>query len=120
MENASALVDMSRSGQALERGSEGLKRSAQAKADRAQSPLAARKSATSAQESATRPIGLRGTIRDNLIARIAEAETEGWLGEVEDLRVSLAGAEEKLRQFDRSHGQHTVVGLGIPTTRRNR
>ncbi|THA23361.1 hypothetical protein [Streptomyces sp. A1547] len=28
-----------------------------------------------------------------LIARIAEAEREGWLGEVEGLRVSLAGAE---------------------------
>jgi hypothetical protein len=31
-------------------------------------------------------------IRDNLIARIAEAEREGWLGEVEGLKVSLAGA----------------------------
>jgi hypothetical protein len=30
-------------------------------------------------------------IRDNLIARIAEAESEGWLGEVEGLRISLAG-----------------------------
>ena len=29
-------------------------------------------------------------IRDNLIARTAEAETEGWLGEVEGLQVSLA------------------------------
>ncbi|MFE9122854.1 hypothetical protein [Streptomyces sp. NPDC007172] len=35
-------------------------------------------------------------IRDNLHARIAEAEREGWLGEVEGLRVSLAGAEDKL------------------------
>ncbi|WP_327242452.1 site-specific integrase [Streptomyces sp. NBC_01320] len=39
-------------------------------------------------------------IRDNLLARIAEAEREGWLGEVEGLRVSLAGAEEKLTQLD--------------------
>jgi hypothetical protein len=39
-------------------------------------------------------------IRDNLIARIAEAEREGWIGEVEGLRVSLAGAEEKLAQLD--------------------
>ncbi|MFF3160228.1 tyrosine-type recombinase/integrase, partial [Streptomyces sp. NPDC057910] len=30
-------------------------------------------------------------IRDNLLARIAEAEREGWLGEVEGLHVSLAG-----------------------------
>jgi integrase len=59
-------------------------------------------------------------IRDNLIARIAEAEREGWLGEVEGLQVSLAGAEEKLRQLDRRHGQHTAVDLGIPTTRGDR
>ena len=31
-------------------------------------------------------------IRDNLIARIAEAEREGWLGETEGLQVSLAGS----------------------------
>ncbi len=59
-------------------------------------------------------------IRDNLVARIAEAETEGWLGEVEGLQVSLAGTEEKLRQLDRGHGQHTTVDLGIPTTRGDR
>ena len=35
-------------------------------------------------------------IRDNLTARIAEAQREGWHGEVEGLRVSLAGAEAKL------------------------
>jgi len=51
-----------------------------------------------------------------LIARIAEAETEGRLGKVEGLQVSPAGAEEKLRQLDRGHGQHTAVDLGIPTT----
>ncbi|MEI5134493.1 hypothetical protein RB199_22815 [Streptomyces libani] len=55
-----------------------------------------------------------------MIARIAEAETEGWLGKVEGLQVSLARAEEKLRRLDRGHGQHTVVGLGIPTTRGDR
>ena len=31
-------------------------------------------------------------IRDNLTARIAEAEHEGWLGEAEGLKISLAGA----------------------------
>jgi hypothetical protein len=31
-------------------------------------------------------------IRDNLTARIREAEHEGWLGEAEGLRVSLAAA----------------------------
>jgi hypothetical protein len=35
-------------------------------------------------------------IRDNLQARIAEAEREGWLGEVEGLQISLAGANDKL------------------------
>ena len=30
-------------------------------------------------------------IRDNLIARIAEAEREGWLAEIEGLKFSLAG-----------------------------
>ncbi|MER5320504.1 hypothetical protein [Streptosporangium roseum] len=54
-------------------------------------------------------------IRDNLVARIAEAEREGRLGEVEGLQVSLAGAEEQLRRLDRGHGQHTAVDLGIPT-----
>jgi len=41
-------------------------------------------------------------IRDNLISRIAEAEREGWLGEVEGLKISLAGAEDKLAQISRS------------------
>jgi hypothetical protein len=34
-------------------------------------------------------------IRDNLADRIAEAQREGWLGEVEGLSISLAAAEEK-------------------------
>ena len=52
-------------------------------------------------------------IRDNLISRITEAEREGWLGEIEGLQISLAGAEGKLAQIDRrSPGQ---VHLGMPT-----
>jgi hypothetical protein len=54
-------------------------------------------------------------IRDNLSARIAEAEREGWLGEVEGLQVSLAGAEDKLAQIDRRNRQITTTELGIPT-----
>ena len=54
-------------------------------------------------------------IRDNLTARIAEAEREGWLGEVEGLQVSLAGAEDKLAQIDRRNRQVTSTDLGIPT-----
>jgi len=52
-------------------------------------------------------------IRDNLAARITEAEHEGWLGEVEGLKVSLAGADDKLRQIDR-RSSSGPVGLGIP------
>ncbi|MFF0408067.1 integrase [[Kitasatospora] papulosa] len=54
-------------------------------------------------------------IRDNLLARIAEAEREKWLGEMEGLQVSLAGAEQKLTQLDR-RPPNAVVDLGIPVT----
>lgn len=54
-------------------------------------------------------------IRDNLVARIAEAEREGWLGEVEGLQVSLADAQGKLAQLDdESARRSTVVNLGMP------
>jgi len=56
-------------------------------------------------------------IRDNLHARIAEAEREGWLGEVEGLQVSLAGAEDKITQLDKRPTHRTVVALGIPGSR---
>jgi hypothetical protein len=39
-------------------------------------------------------------IRDNL-RQIAEAQAEGWLGEVERLQISIAGAEDKLTQLHR-------------------
>jgi hypothetical protein len=52
-------------------------------------------------------------IRDNLGARIAEAEREGWLGEVEGLRISLGGANDKLAQIDRRSSR--TVNLGIPS-----
>ena len=44
--------------------------------------------------------------------RIAEAEREGWLGEIEGLKVSLAGAEDKLAQIDRRTGHNGPVDLG--------
>jgi len=55
-------------------------------------------------------------IRDNLIARITEAESHHWLGEAEGLKVSLAGAHTKLAQMDQitANRNHTVQ-LGIPT-----
>lgn len=56
-------------------------------------------------------------IRDNLTARIAEAEHEGWLGEVEGLQLSLAGAVDKLTQIDRHTATQTVE---LQPTRRDR
>lgn len=52
-------------------------------------------------------------VRDNLRARIAEAEMEGWLGEVEGLRVSLAGAQTKLTQTDQL-ARRADINLGMP------
>ncbi|MFB4271396.1 hypothetical protein [Nonomuraea sp. GTA35] len=56
-------------------------------------------------------------IRNNLLARIAEAERENWLGEVEGLKVGLARAEQKLAQFDQRARRAVTVNLGIPTFR---
>jgi hypothetical protein len=54
-------------------------------------------------------------IRDNLIARIAEAESHRWHGEAEGLKVSLAGAHAKLAQMDQITARRThAVQLGIP------
>jgi hypothetical protein len=58
-------------------------------------------------------------IRDNLIDRIAEAEREGWLGEVEGLRVSLAGADSKLAQIDRRPPPATPLTLTLGPTKTN-
>jgi Phage integrase family len=55
-------------------------------------------------------------IRANLNDRIAEAEREGWLGEVEGLKISLAGAEGKLAQVGAALSrQAAAVHLGMPT-----
>jgi Phage integrase family len=54
-------------------------------------------------------------IRDNLLARIEEAEREGWLGEAEGLQVSLAAAEDKLAQVDRQDRPQGTTDLGMPT-----
>ena len=54
-------------------------------------------------------------IRGNLHDRIAEAEREGWLGEIEGLKVSLAGTEDKLAQIAASlRRQGQAVQLGMP------
>jgi integrase len=53
-------------------------------------------------------------IRDNLTARIAEAEREGWAGEAEGLKISLTGAEDKLAQIDRHAKTASTTDLGTP------
>jgi integrase len=54
-------------------------------------------------------------IRANLHDRIAEAEREGWPGEAEGLKVSLAGTEDKLAQIDAALSrQAEAVQLGMP------
>jgi hypothetical protein len=55
-------------------------------------------------------------IRDNLTARIAEAEREGWLGEIDGLQVSLAGAEEKLNQMEHARDLPVAVRFTAPRT----
>jgi hypothetical protein len=50
-------------------------------------------------------------IRDSLVARIAEAKREGWLGEVEGLELSLAGAESKLNEIDSRATRPVLVEL---------
>lgn len=47
-------------------------------------------------------------IADIVTARIAEAEHQGWLGEVDGLHISLAGANHKLAQLDARASQHST------------
>ncbi|MEU8702922.1 site-specific integrase [Streptomyces sp. NPDC048680] len=55
-------------------------------------------------------------IRENLEARIAEAEREGWLGDVEGLTTSLTAAKEKIGQIEaRQKRKDSPVLLGIPS-----
>jgi len=54
----------------------------------------------------------------NLNDRIAEAQTNGWLGEVEGLQVSLEAAISKLAQLNRtSASPGRVAHLGMPIIR---
>ena len=57
-------------------------------------------------------------IHDNLTARITEAEQQGWFGETEGLKVSLAAANTKLAQVDVLIARRdTAVSLGMPAYR---
>jgi hypothetical protein len=54
-------------------------------------------------------------IRTSLHDRITEAEREGWPGEADRLKVSLADADDKLTQIDAAlRRQATTVQLGMP------
>ncbi|WP_327699693.1 hypothetical protein [Streptomyces sp. NBC_00459] len=55
----------------------------------------------------------RGTGKGPPLDRIAEAQREGWLAEVEGLEISLAGAEEKLAQLNAAL-KPSVIHLGLP------
>jgi hypothetical protein len=50
----------------------------------------------------------------NLQDRIHEAADRGWLGEVDGLQVSLAGAPQKLEQMRKLLSQPPVIPLGAP------
>ena len=54
-------------------------------------------------------------IRDNLLARIAEARDEGWLGELEGLQISLEAARQKLDHIDQITNHRRSIPLGMPT-----
>ncbi|WP_225839652.1 hypothetical protein [Streptomyces sp. NK08204] len=54
-------------------------------------------------------------IRDHVVARIAEAGREGWLGEAGGLEVSLAGAVDKLARMDATTARTAAaIDLGVP------
>lgn len=53
-------------------------------------------------------------IRGNPTDRMAEAEREGWLGEVEGFKVSLLGPEDKPTQLAR-RARNGPVDLGPPS-----
>jgi hypothetical protein len=59
-------------------------------------------------------------IHDSLAARVTEAMAQGWLGELEGLRVSLATVTEKLQSLDaRITRQPAVTDLGMPAFTRS-
>ena len=56
-------------------------------------------------------------IRDNLQARIAEADHYGWLGEIAGLQASLAAVEKKLEAMRQLGSRHLTTHLGMPDFR---
>ena len=57
-------------------------------------------------------------IRDSLAVRIAEAEREGWTGEAEGLKISLAATKAKIAEADAlAARRNTAADLGMPAYR---
>jgi hypothetical protein len=56
-------------------------------------------------------------ILDNLRDRLAEAEQQGWRGEVAGLQVSIASAQQKLTTMAALASRHQVTHLGMPDFR---
>jgi hypothetical protein len=56
-------------------------------------------------------------IAENLRARVDEAHTNGWLGEVQGLRISLDAAHAKLAALDSRQNPTRPVNLGLPNIR---
>lgn len=50
----------------------------------------------------------------NLRDRRAEAETQGWRGEIAGLEVSISAAEQKLTVMRELAARHRVAHLGMP------
>ena len=61
-------------------------------------------------------------IIDNLQERITEATQQGWIGDVEGLRVTLNSAEVKLSQMYKlqNHHEREIVQLGTPIVRQSK
>ncbi|MEY9861481.1 hypothetical protein ABH935_007122 [Catenulispora sp. GAS73] len=111
-QNSDTLLDLCRSPE----GAEPLDTSPTKPFDEPRLPTTSCSAGSTNSKNATATTS-RASICDNLIARIAEAEAEaereGWLGEVEGLQVGLAGAEEELAHMERA-ATRTPIVHGLP------
>ena len=56
-------------------------------------------------------------IEGDLLARRTRAESEGWLGEIEGIELTLAYLRDRTAQTERTVARRSTVSLGLPTTR---
>ncbi|MBO0875612.1 MAG: hypothetical protein J2P19_19715 [Pseudonocardia sp.] len=54
-------------------------------------------------------------VRDNLLARIAEARWEGWLGDADGLLIGFDGTRPELAQLDQLAASAASTGLSMPS-----